>query len=144
MTDQLFQIDSAGFGARLKQERERLGLTLSDFGLLGEVNRMTQMRYEVGTNSPTVEYLDRIGRHDVDTMFLVTGTPSSALIPLRDPVAFSQAIDLVDAIAKLHKFAPPPEFRMRAVLGVYQRILKFGVKKVKPTLEDLLHAVQEP
>lgn len=141
--DQLAQIDSAGFGARLKQERERLGLTLSEFGSLGEVNRMTQMRYEVGANSPSVEYLDRIGRHGVDTMFLVAGIPSSILIPLRDPVAFSQAIDLVDAIAELHKFVPPPEFRVRAILGVYERILKFGAKKVKPTLEDLLHDVQE-
>lgn len=141
--NQLFQIDGSGFGARLKQERERLGLTLSEFGLLGEVNRVTQMRYEIGANSPTVEYLDRIGRHDVDTMFLVIGTPSSTLIPLSDPVAFSQAIDLVDAIAKLHKFVPPPEFRIRGILGVYERILRFGVKKVKPTLEDLLHVVPE-
>jgi len=71
-------------------------------------------------------------------MFLMTGLPSSDLIPMKDAAAFSQAIDLIDGIAKLHNFKPPPEFRLRAISQVYQRILKFGVKKVSPTLEDLL------
>lgn len=139
--DQFIKIDISGFGSRLKQERERLGLTLSDFGLFGEVNRMTQMRYESGASSPTIEYLYKIGAHGVDTMFVTTGLGNSELIPLKDAVAFSQALDLIDGIAKLHNFTPPPEFRIRAVLQVYQRILKFGVKKVTPTLEDLLNAV---
>lgn len=138
--DQLIQIDVSEFGARLRQERERLGLTLGDFSLLGEVNRMTQMRYESGTSSPTVDYLHKIGTHGVDSMFLMTGLASAELIPMQNAVAFSQAIDLIDGIAKLHNFTPPPEFRLRAISQVYQRILKFGVKKVSPTLEDLLNA----
>lgn len=134
------QIDISEFGARLRQERERLGLTLSDFGLLGAVNRMTQMRYESGASSPTVEYLHKIGINGVDSMYLMTGLASANLIPMQNAVAFSQAIDLIDGIAKLHNFTPPPEFRLRAISQVYQRILKFGVKKVSPTLEDLLNA----
>src|ERR1035437_2970153 len=140
--DQLIQIDVSGFGARLKQERERLGLTLSDFGLLGEVNRMTQMRYESGASSPTVDYLYKIGSHRVDSMFLLTSLASADLIPIQNAVVFSQALDLIDGITKLHNFTPPPEFRLRAVSQVYQRILKFGVKKVSPTLEDLLNATK--
>lgn len=139
--DQFIQIDIAGFGTRLKQERDRLGLTLSSFGMLGQVNRMTQMRYESGASSPTVEYLHKLGAHGVDTVFIATGFNSAELIPVKDAVAFSQAIDLIDEIAKLHHFMPPPEFRIRAVLQVYKRILQFGVKKVSPTLEDLLNAV---
>ena len=138
--NQLIQIDISEFGVRLKQERERLGLTLSDFALLGEVNRMTQMRYESGASSPTIDYLHKIGGHGVDSMFLMTGLASADLIPMQNAVAFSQAIDLIDGIAKLHNFTPPPEFRLRAVSQIYQRILKFGVKKVTPTLEDLLNA----
>lgn len=137
----LIQIDILEFCARLKQERERLGLSLSDFGLLGEVNRMTQTRYESGASFPTIEYLQKIGANGVDSMYLMTGVASTELIPMKDAVAFSQAIDLIDGIAKLHNFTPPPEFRMQAISQVYQRILKFGVKKVSPTLEDLLNAV---
>lgn len=141
--NQYLQIEISEFGARLKQERDRLGMSMHDFAELGEVNRVTQMRYETGANYPTVEYMYKIGQHGVDTMFIATGFESSELISFKDAVAFSQAIDLIDEIAKLHNFTPPPEFRIRAVSQVYQRILKFGVKKVNPTLEDLLNAVQQ-
>lgn len=136
------QIDIVGFGARLKQERERLGLTMSEFGALGDVNRMTQMRYETGTSSPTIVYLQKIGTQGVDAVFVATGVGSSSLIPIQDAIAFSQALDLVDQLATQHNFKPPPEFRMRAVAQVYAQILRFGVKKVHPSLEDLLKAVQ--
>ena len=75
-------------------------------------------------------------------IFVTTGVGSSQLIPIQHAVAFSQALDLVDQIATQHSFKPPPEFRMRAVAQVYAQILKFGVKKVHPSLEDLLKAVQ--
>lgn len=140
--DQFISIEISGFGARLRQERERLGLTLHDFGLLGEVNRMTQGRYETGASSPSLEYLYRIGQHGVNTMFVTTGLDSSKLVWLQDPIALSQAIDVIDEIARQHNFTPPPEFRIRAVLQVYRQILKFGAKEVHPTLEDLLNAVQ--
>lgn len=127
------------FASRLRQERERLGLTLQEFGALGQVNRMTQMRYESGASSPTVAYLGLIGQHDVDIIFLLTGLGPSELIPLRDMTAFSKAIDLVDNIAKTHGVELPAPFRIRSILRIYEKILKFGVKKVNPALADLLH-----
>ncbi len=141
--DQFIQIEILGFGTRLRQERERLGLTLSEFGLMGQVNRMTQMRYETGTNYPSIEYLYRLGQHGVNTMFIETGLQTSELVPFNDPEAFSQAIDLIDGLMKLHNFKPSAEFRGRSILKVYRQILKFGAKKVKPKLEDLLNAVQQ-
>jgi transcriptional regulator with XRE-family HTH domain len=140
--NQFIQIEINGFGARLKQERERLGLTLSDFGLLGQVNRMTQMRYETGSNYPTVEYMHKLGQHGVNIMFIETGLQTSDLVPFNDLEAFSQAIDLIDGLMKLHNFQPSAEFRGRSILKVYRQILKFGAKKVKPKLEDLLNAQQ--
>lgn len=141
--NQFIQIEIFGFGTRLRQERERLGLTLSDFGLLGQVNRMTQMRYETGTNYPSVEYLYRLGQQGVNTMFIETGLQTSELVPFNDPEAFSQAIDMIDSLMKLHNFKPSAEFRGQSILKVYRRILKFGAKKVKPKLEDLLNAVEQ-
>ena len=141
--NQFIGITTDGFGTRLGRERARLSLTLSEFGLLGEVNRMTQMRYESGANFPTIDYLQKIGEHGVDTMYVATGIESTALISVRDAAAFSQAIDLVDNLAKHHNFKPSQEFRIRAVLQIYQQILKFGVKKVNPKLEDLLHVASQ-
>lgn len=141
--NQYLQIEIAEFGARLKQERERLGMSMHDFAELGEVNRVTQMRYETEANYPTVEYMYKVGQHGVDTMFIETGVRASDLVPINDLEAFSQAIDLIDELAKLHNFKPSAEFRGRSILKVYRQILKFGVRKVKPTLEDLLNAVQE-
>lgn len=141
--NQFIQIEISGFGTRLRQERERLGLTLGDFGLLGQVNRMTQMRYETGSNFPTIEYLHKLGQHGVNTMFIETGLQASDLVPFNDLEAFSHAIDLIDGLMKLHNFKPSAEFRVRSILRVYRQILKFGAKKVKPKLEDLLSAVQQ-
>lgn len=136
------RIDINGFGLRLKEERERLGLSLSDFGSLGQVNRMTQMRYETGSNFPTVEYMHRLGQHEVNTLFVETGLHTSNLVQFNDLEAFSNAIDLVDDLMKFHNFKPSAEFRSRSILKVYRQILKFGAKKAKPNLEDLLNAVQ--
>ena len=132
------QIKIVGFGDRLKQERERLEMSVQDFAQMGKVNRITQARYETGVNYPTVEYLYAISQNGVDTIFLLTGLVSTFLIDKQHAVAFSQAVDHIDRISKLHNFTPPPEFRLRAVSQIYQLILKSGAQKVFPTLEELL------
>lgn len=137
--DTYLAMNMSEFASRLQQERERLGLTPQEFAALGEVNRVTQMRYEVGGSSPTVAYLGLVGQHGVDIIYLVTGMKQSELIQMRDMTAFSKAIDLVDNIAKTHDVELPAPFRIRSILRVYEKILKFGVKKVTPSLEDLLH-----
>lgn len=142
MVDQSIQIQLTGFGDRLKQERERLGLSMHDFGLLGAVNRVTQMRYETGVNYPTVEYMHRLRQNGVDTLFIETGVQANDWLAMTDYDAFAQAIDLVDELMRLHGFKPPADFRVRSILSVYKRILRFGVKKVKPKLEDLINETQ--
>ena len=141
--NQFAQIRIFEFGTRLRQERERLGMSPHDFAMLGEVNRVTQMRYEAEANSPTVEYMHKIGRHGVNTHFILTGMQAEDTVLLKDFEAFSKAIDLIDQLAKSHNFTPSPEFRGRAILRVYKQICKFGAKKVKPTLQEFLNAGSE-
>ena len=136
-------INVEGFGSRLKAERERLGLSLQDFGELGDVNRMTQGRYETEVNFPTLDYLHKIEQHEVNVAFLVSGVSAHELNPLADIEGFLQASDLIDAIAREHKFVPSVEVRSRAVAQIYRKILKFGVKKVQPTLSELLTSLVE-
>ena len=140
----MIQIQKKGFGKRLKSERERLNLSVSDFASLGAVNRVTQTRYESEVYFPTVEYLHEIGKHGVDMLYLTTGERNAPLDPLRDPAGFMQAVSLVEEIAKQHKFEMPPEFQVRAVLRTYEQILKFGPKKVKPTIQQLVADAVDP
>jgi transcriptional regulator with XRE-family HTH domain len=137
------QIQLIQFGTRLKQERERLQLSLHDFAALGEVNRVTQMRYEAEVNFPTIEYMYKIGQQGVDTCFIETGRRASDLLSSTDFESLSKAIGLIDELLTLHNFKPSDEFRGRVVLKIYRQIRKFGVKKVKPTLEELLNVGSE-
>ncbi|KRP83796.1 MULTISPECIES: helix-turn-helix domain-containing protein [Pseudomonas] len=64
---------SDGVGDRLKEERDRLGLSQTDFGAFGGVSRGTQKAYEQGANSPDLRYLAALERAGVDIQYVLTG-----------------------------------------------------------------------
>lgn len=64
---------SVQFGARLKDERERMGRSQHAFGELGGVGKLAQLNYEKGVRVPSVDYLWRLGEHGVDVAYLLTG-----------------------------------------------------------------------
>ncbi|MGE7957482.1 helix-turn-helix domain-containing protein [Pseudomonas sp. NPDC089530] len=70
----------SGIGSRLRQERERLGLSQKKFGEVGGVEANAQGRYESGERVPKADYLSRVAVKGVDVLYIVTGkrTPTSA------------------------------------------------------------------
>ena len=66
-------------GERLREERERLGLTQTEFGVLLGVSRGTQKNYELGANSLDLRYVAALEEHGVDAAFVLTGRRSTAL-----------------------------------------------------------------
>jgi transcriptional regulator with XRE-family HTH domain len=64
------------FGSRLKEERERLGLTQPVFAELGGVKRVSQHLYEQGVRFPDVQYLECLLKHKVDVLYLLFGRRS--------------------------------------------------------------------
>lgn len=64
------------FGRRLKEERERLGLSQVAFAELGGVKRVSQHLYEQGERFPDVKYLEALRDHKVDVQYLVLGSRS--------------------------------------------------------------------
>ena len=62
-------------GARLTEERKRLGYTQADFGALGGVERNAQGHYEAGRRVPDASYLAAIAAHGADVVYILTGTP---------------------------------------------------------------------
>lgn len=95
---------------RLKAERERLGLSQEEFGLIGGVKKLAQLNYEKGKRSPTGEYFDclRLNKN-IDVHYILSGLRDNnesrhyqaearvnTLIAMAldlDPVAFCDAID---------------------------------------------------
>ena len=62
-----------GIGKRLRDERKRLKLNQTDFGLQAGISINTQKAYELETSSPTLRYLEAIEKMGVDLAYLITG-----------------------------------------------------------------------
>lgn len=65
-----------GAPARLREERQRLGLNQIDFGRLGGVSKNTQLAYENASSPISLEYLGRLASHGVDVMYVISGGPA--------------------------------------------------------------------
>ena len=64
----------SGIGSRLRQERERLGLSQKVFGEIGGVEANAQGKYESGGRAPKADYLSRVAERGVDLLYVLTGT----------------------------------------------------------------------
>jgi len=62
-----------GFGARLKEERERLGFSQNALATAIGVKRLAQGSYEKELTSPNVRYLADAARQGVDLFYLLLG-----------------------------------------------------------------------
>lgn len=60
-------------GKRLKEERERLGLSQADFAAIGGVGRKSQFNYEDGERKADTSYLAGIAEAGADVRYIITG-----------------------------------------------------------------------
>lgn len=61
-------------GSRIREERERLGLSQEAFGALAGVKKLAQFNYEKGKRSPTGDYFEQLRQHKgIDVNYIVTG-----------------------------------------------------------------------
>jgi len=67
-----------GFGPRLREERERLGLTQRVFGDIGGVEPNAQGKYESGERTPRVDYLAALANRGVDALYVLSGVHTPA------------------------------------------------------------------
>ena len=73
-------IQMSGIGSRLRQERERLGLSQKAFGMIGGVEANAQGKYENGDRAPKADYLSRVAERGVDVLYVLTGSPPPTLM----------------------------------------------------------------
>ena len=67
-------------GSRLRQERERLGLSQKVFGEIGGVEANAQGKYEHGDRALKADYLSRVAQRGVDVLYVLTGTRTPTLV----------------------------------------------------------------
>lgn len=62
-----------GFGLRLREERERLGLSQTALASTGGVKRLAQGQYEKEVSSPSVRYLAAVASVGIDLQYVLFG-----------------------------------------------------------------------
>jgi len=67
------------FGARLSQERKRLGYTQSGLADLFGISAVTQYRYESGETQPDADYFFALHELGADIHYVITGELLEAL-----------------------------------------------------------------
>jgi transcriptional regulator with XRE-family HTH domain len=60
-------------GQRLKEERERLGLSQQAFAEIGGASKRSQVEWEKGAQVPNAEFLALVAKSGADVAFIVTG-----------------------------------------------------------------------
>lgn len=65
-------------GGRLREERERLGLSQSDFAALAGAKKGAQLKWEKNASSPTAAQLKAFAEAGADVLYVLTGDRSTA------------------------------------------------------------------
>ncbi|MFJ4068085.1 helix-turn-helix domain-containing protein [Pseudomonas sp. NPDC089996] len=79
-----------GLGPRLREERERLGMTQRVFGDIGGVEPNAQGKYESGERTPRADYLAALATRGVDALYVLSGDRTPA--PLESLTAEETAL----------------------------------------------------
>ncbi len=81
------------FRERLKSERQRLGLSQTDLGAAGGVDRRTQYKYEAGLSEPVISYLHGVESAGLDVPFALFGLRDGSLNAVVDWPLLWQAVE---------------------------------------------------
>ena len=122
-------------GARLREERERLGLSQSKLGEELGVSLGSQGNYEGGKRDPDADYLSRAAVIGVDVLYVLTGRrlpAPSAHEGARDLDLLAACVLSVDQAIEAEQRVVPDDQRRKLYLGVYRACLAAG--KFNPIL----------
>jgi len=100
-------------GDRLKEERDRLGFTQSDFAALGDASLRSQIDWEKGKSFPNAKFLAAIAAVGADVQYILTGVSSSAALTLDEQLLLDRyrisPKELKDAALRVLLLGDPPQ-----------------------------------
>ncbi|TCS70739.1 hypothetical protein EDC61_11466 [Sulfuritortus calidifontis] len=103
--------------SRLRQERERLGLSQTDFASIGGASKGSQILYEKG-KPPTADYLANIAAAGADVIYILTGRRERPASELTDRARLQAAIEVIEE--GLGDRRLPPAKKAEAILTAYE------------------------
>lgn len=112
MDDDVVETKRRALAQRLKEERQRVGLSAEETADLGRVGRTTQFAYEKAANAPDTDYLLRLQGGGFDVVYVLSGhrdrvrisACSRALLDRYEVVPKSMR-DVIDNVALLASMA---------------------------------------
>lgn len=110
-------------GARLKEERERNGLSQAQLAKLAGVAKRTQIAWEQGEQTPNAVYLSVAHQSGIDIGYVVTGVKSfdQAASEIEVQRAFETFQALDEALSNAKKSMPADKKRLAAE-ALYQAV----------------------
>ena len=69
---------------RLREERERLGMTQIELGSIGGISKQDQCRYETGTKKFDANYLIAIAVAGANVLYILTGQRTERSLPSQE------------------------------------------------------------
>jgi transcriptional regulator with XRE-family HTH domain len=113
------------FGARLREERERLGLSQTAFAESCGVKKLAQINYEKGERAPDVIYLHRASQAGADATYILTGDHQQPAAKPPDQDRLRAAIEIVESVdSSKHK---PPQEKACAILLAYELLADHSI-----------------
>lgn len=88
-------------GARIREERERLGLNQTDFAALAGQAKKSQVRYEADERSPDAAYLGALAKEGADITYIITGIRTVSAPPGSPMSIVMRAQAMLDGIPTL-------------------------------------------
>ena len=129
-------VENLESGRRLREERERLGLSQTAFAAIGLASKGSQILYEKGKPCPS-NYLSAIAAHGADVLYILTGRREQPA--LEDIKTLTAAIEVIEeALAKRRATLPPA--KKAEVIALAYDILK-GDAQGKEKVERMLRLV---
>ena len=116
-------------GSRLKEERERLGLSQTALGAIGDFGKTTVIAWERGTAFPNALFLSDIAEMGADIQYIVTGRRQGQGIG--ESAVHQAVLDAVDLLDPTPQIA---NVRRKHVVVHLDYFLVSGVTEVPPTV----------
>jgi transcriptional regulator with XRE-family HTH domain len=123
------------FFDRLREERQRLGMSQAEFGAIGGVQKDAQLRYEAGKRKPDSDYLSGIAKAGADVTYILTGIRALAdedksqkneTAPDLDMGRLAGVIEELEAALDRHRLQLDPARKARAISVLYEYFSKAG------------------
>lgn len=91
----------ANIAERIKEERQRLGLSQDKFGGIAGVSKQTVIAWEKGTTSPTIVQLSELAAHGLSAKYVLTGNSCGSVVSSDDESLNNSEKMLLSCMRKL-------------------------------------------